>query len=961
MFEDATIYLKNNFKILCVNIRSLNSNFTHLCAFLSNFSFKFDLLVLTETWLSSISENLYEIETYSHYSLSRNEGERGGGIRIYFLDHLKVNVCDDLTSICETHESLFVNILIQKNHNVNFNLLLGCFYRPPRKSVRAFNDYLNEVLLRNAKIHKGKTIFVGDFNVDISKVHVSNLFADFYNLMIEGGFELLIDKPTHCSSVTGLPNSLIDHAWCNFEGDCKGIVFDYLVTDHMPIAIGLKAKQENLFIEKYFRDFSLQNFDRFDREWELLFPQLTVETDNVNQETERFCSKLYNIVNKCFPIKFKRISLKRLNMPWINTNVLKLINKKHKLFLMVKRKKLPYYIFNAYAKLLKILISKMKIYYYNSKLKADKNNCRKQWATINNILGRRKKFKMSDIEVPIIGLTNDLAIVTRSFNEYFVSTPLDVQSCLGPPQDIYNNLIQRNESSIFLTPSTPQEVTRTVQNLPNKNGLNDIPVLILKRVLNRVSVIICNIFNLIIEKGVYPDSLKIARVIPIYKADDRKQIKNYRPISVLSTLNKIFEKLLYFRLNDFLRSSKILSPDQYGFAKSKDTQQAALRLIDIILPSFGTNVIRACVFLDFSKAFDTVCHSLLLKKLDWYGIRGRANDLLASYLANRQQYVNIHNFNSDRLQVTVGVPQGSVLGPLLFVLYSDDLTSLLNDGDIVMFADDSTLVCSDECPHSLFLKVQSCMNKIIDWCKYNKLSLNCAKTKLMLFSNRKFDFPILTINGQLIEQVETFKYLGYYLDNKLKHKHHLRKLISKMSSLSYISYKINKLMQPDATVNFYYGMVQSHLNYGILVWGGAIVATEGFHRLSRLQDKIVFNLFSLPNETKHHDLNKIYKRNRILKVKDLYSYTAAVTMYKVIYCDVAPFVFDRLVMLLRNHDYLTRDRNSFKLPFPTVRTIKLNFLYQAINVWNELPNILKTAETVNKFKKTYRNVILDGY
>jgi hypothetical protein len=156
-------------------------------------------------------------------------------------------------------------------------------------------------------------------------------------------------------------------------------------------------------------------------------------------------------------------------------------------------------------------------------------------------------------------------------------------------------------------------------------------------------------------------------------------------------------------------------------------------------------------------------------------------------------------------------------------------------------------------------------------------------------------------------------------------------------------------------------MVQSHLNYGILVWGGAIVATNGFLKLGKLQDKIVFNLFSTANENKYRDLNAIYRRNKILKVDDLYIYNAAVMIYRVLYCDVAPFVFGKLVSLLRNHNYLTRNGNTFKLPIPTVRTIKLNFLYQAIRIWNELPNDLKSSKTLCAFKKGYKGVLLNKY
>jgi hypothetical protein len=686
-----------------------------------------------------------------------------------------------------------------------------------------------------------------------------------------------------------------------------------------------------------------------------------VETNDADRETERFCTKLYTIINKYFPIKHKNISLKRLNMPWIDGSVLRLINMKHKFFLMVKRQTLTYYVFNAYIKLLKVLIDKMRIFYYNTKFKSNKYDRRKHWATINNIIGRDKKSKMVEIEIPNMGVTSDLGEITRSFNEFFQTVPIEVQSNLGPSQNNYINLVKHNNESIFLTPSGPDEIAKIILKLKNKNGLNEIPIRILKHIKNDISKILSVLFNLILESAVYPGCLKLARVVPIYKTGDSKQMTNYRPVSVLSVVNKIFEKLLYVRLNAFFRATNVLSADQFGFTRSRDTQQAALKLIDLTLPSFGTNEISVCVFIDFSKAFDTVDHSLLLRKLDICGIRGVANELFASYLRDRMQYVNLSSVNSETLPMNVGVPQGSVLGPLFFILYSNDLTCLLADDKIVMFADDSTLICNDVCPGTLYLKVENCMYSIIDWCKFNKLSLNYTKTKLMLFSNKKIDFPILSIDGREIEQVETFKYLGFCLDNKLKHNCHIRKITSKMSSLNYVSYKICKLLQHDAAVSFYYGMIHPHLSYGIVVWGGAIIEMRGFDRLNRLQDNIVYNLFSREHEIKHRDLNLIYRRNNVLKVKDLYRYTAGVTMYRVLYCDVANFIFDKLITLLRDHNYLTRNRNSIKLPFPTVRTVKANFLYRMIDVWNQIPNDLKILASLKSFKKMYKTYLLDKY
>ena len=292
-------------------------------------------------------------------------------------------------------------------------------------------------------------------------------------------------------------------------------------------------------------------------------------------------------------------------------------------------------------------------------------------------------------------------------------------------------------------------------------------------------------------------------VKPIHKSGDKKLVKNYQPISTLPNINKIFEKLIYCRLSYFFESTGVISDAQYGFRKSRDTQLAALKLIDCILPAFSNNdTYAACIFLDFSKAFDTVDHQLLLTKLEKYGIRGTAHKLLYSYLSNRKMTVQINNKFSKSVDVNIGVPQGSCLGPLLYLLYANDLQNILCNLTPVVFADDTSLIETSNCLPTLTLKLNYLLSIIIDWSNYNKLSLNKDKTKWMLFRHRSADEPKLYMNGEIIERVDTFKYLGFIIDNKLKHNAHLINLRSRMSRLKYILYKIKLLLSIKAGLKF---------------------------------------------------------------------------------------------------------------------------------------------------------------
>jgi hypothetical protein len=454
--------------------------------------------------------------------------------------------------------------------------------------------------------------------------------------------------------------------------------------------------------------------------------------------------------------------------------------------------------------------------------------------------------------------------------------------------------------------------------------------------------------------------LKNAKIVPVFKTGNSGMLGNYRPISLLPIVNKILEKLIYVRLESFFQSCSTISCNQFGFRKNKDTTQATLKIIDTAIGGLDSDVCSACIFLDYSKAFDTVCHSLLLSKLERYGVRGHALALMSSYLLDRKHYVYVNGSSSDVLPLKVGVPQGSCLGPLLYLLYTNDINYLLKDTNVVLFADDTALVERNASPKLLLYSLSCYLNMILDWSNYNKLSINLKKTKWIFFTNRKVLIPKLYLNDIEIENVRSFKYLGFHMDERLNYKTHVKYIKTRLSRVKYLSRRIRPYLTIESARCIYYGLVHSIVSYGLLVWGGVFLEGASASRLCGLQDKIIFNLFSDSHETME-DVTCIYKRMNILKFVDLYKVKICVFIYKVLNEDYVPFLYDVLEGNAREHHYDIRNPNDYLPPFPVVKAVKQNFMYRGICAWNDLDRDFKLLPSSNSLKLKYTKQLLNLY
>ena len=400
------------------------------------------------------------------------------------------------------------------------------------------------------------------------------------------------------------------------------------------------------------------------------------------------------------------------------------------------------------------------------------------------------------------------------------------------------------------------------------------------------------LINQMLTAGQFPLELKKSKVKPLFKNGDNTLFSNYRPISLLPSISKIFEYVIFHQLMEYFTAHKLFSMQQFGFRPGHSTELASLRLVDHLTKEMDNKKIPINIYIDLSKAFDTIDHNILLSKLKYYGVHGREYDLFQDYLSNRCQYVEYNGSISTTRSITTGVPQGSILGPLLFIIYINDLPSVSNLFDMLIYADDTTLICNlDEVLDESTLNME--LNNIHGWMSSNKLSLNIKKTKYMIFhtKQRHVIYPSLNINNVKIERVTQFNFLGLILSSQLSWKNHIQFISNKISKVIGVLYRLKDVYPQSVLLMLYNSLILSHINYCLLSWGSGIVNDHPIHLLQKKALRLVSN----SDYVSHSEI--ICKNYRLLKVPDMFRFNLWKFYFKLMN-NTLPTYFDTVKPVL---------------------------------------------------------------
>ena len=939
-----------------VNCRSLSKNFDSLHNLIGIIPKRLTAIAVSETWTTSITEKNFNIDGYNFICNSRTS-KLGGGVGFFIDSDFSFSIRDDLLVMKDYLECVFVEI----NQKDSVKIIVGCVYRPPNSDLNLFNANLITILnILNVKKNKIPTFIMGDFNLDLLHCDTHSPTEEFLNNFISHSYLPTIRYPTR---VTEFSATLLDNIFTNnihYMMDSAILYND--ISDHLPVILHVnlkldKVKKCNTISKRLYNEESISNFkhELTNVNWTDLYA--ASNSDDAKIGYSLFLNKFTELFESNFPLKCKNLNNSQApRQVWITNGLIKSCRKKSNLYRKYKKaptteNRLKYI---SYRNKLKSILQKAEKSYYRNKLKQFEGNLTQTWKLLGKVTNKSKQIDVVDnFAVNGCHVVNKQDVVEH-FNKFFVEIGDSLAKTIPPASKSFSSFLQSDVScanSFVLFMTDIDEILEIVNNFDNKTsyGYDSIPVHIMKQCINEIAAPLVALVNCSFRSGQFPDELKIAKVCPIFKSGDKNIFSNYRPISVLPSFSKIFEKAMFNRLLNYLNINNSLAKNQYGFRPKHSTYMAIQDMYDKISKSLDDREVSIGIFIDLSKAFDTLNHSILLKKLEHYGIRGVSLNWFIDYLSHRKQYVRYNETSSSSLIISCGVPQGSILGPLLFILYMNDIANCSNILHFILFADDTNIFYSCKNYLDLMNVVNEELVKLSNWFRANKLSLNVKKTHYILFgSNRKkincTNFSIV-LEGNNLDCVSNTKFLGVHIDEELNWKHHTAQIALKISKGLGILNRVKYILPCDVLLMLYYTMIHSYLLYCNIIWGNACQVS--LYRLTCLQKRAI-RLITRSEYRAH--TSPLFKKLCILKLVDIYKLQTLLYMYKARNNMLPQGCIGKVTCATNDTHYNFRNNNDFLLINFKTEIRRKCIAISGPNLWMSISDSIKYTQSIIIFK-----------
>ena len=951
--------INSNLLVVHVNIRSLPKNFDALERFVHSFAFKPHIILVTETWLDDAISASFNLDGYN-FETSSQPDPRGKGSAVYIDNTIVYSRRKDLESHIHQHQSIFVEFKPTQSRTI----VLGSVYRSPSFPSPQFVDYLEETLTKVNSEHK-LCLLGGDFNIDILKHHTDDTCSHFINSLSSLGFFPCVCLPTRITSHSA---TLIDNFFCNELSYVKSsAVIAHDVSDHLPISIHIRTgsdpKEKPHILHR--NSFDFRNIDKVKH-------ALATKLSNFSQFTdaEAACVFLTETVTEAIA-RYSIVKASRRSVPfqpWISHGLLRCINRKNYLHKKFIHSPTPANegTFKRYRNTLNQLVRSAKAQYYKRKLQENKYDSRKVWEVLLTMI-KKKKTREDLPSFFVVDGTNvdNPDVIANKFNKFLCNVAPTLEASIPQSSTDPLSYLGTPPSNHFLFHPTNNDMVYLIINELNNcgAGYDGISTKFLKRICPDIVPCLTHLFNLCLSQGVFPTNFKKAIVVPIFKSGDRFKFNNYRPISLLPILSKILEKIVYLQLSNYLADEGLLFHDQFGFRKNHSTYMPISILYDHITNELKNKQVCAAVFLDLSKAFDTVHPEILLKKLNLYGVHSVALDFFRSYLSGRTQILKYNStMSSSPLPNSLGVPQGSILGPLLFLLYINDIHRSSSAPKFLLYADDTALLFTAPTLEKLQDVINNSLPNIATWLSSNRLTLNVNKSTYQLFSikNRLPDIRI-SIGGSLLSRSQSFKYLGVTIDENLKWCTHIKNVENTISRNIGLIGRSQYMLDSDHIILLYNALVLPFLNYCVQVWANTY--PSNMTKLIILQKKII----RIIAHAHHRDhTNPIFKKFKILKFPDLVEVSLLKVMHAFLTGSLPSVMRSYFTTYPQSEQRSVRSPQHFQVPFAPTNYRKHSLFVSAPAAWNKsiasnLPNIEDVPRSKPFFNKVVKKIFTDKY
>ena len=951
---------KNELLIIHLNSRSLINKMEDVLIIIQ--TVKPDILCVTETWLNgSVPLNALTPSGYKQYRQDRTDRfketygrNKGGGILVFYKEEIEIE--KRILFKNDFEENIWLLVKLPKQ-----SFLLGTIYRAEYTNL--LQEIEEETLLERylQQAHKicNNVIVLGDLNADVKLESECPKGKKVHDIFTTYGMNQIIEKPTRIDPKTGKA-TLIDHIWLDKQkiitqqsGTMEGISDHFAV--YLTMSTQIPKKPEKIISIRNYKNYNQQKFcEELNESLKQSNLETLINQNEVNKAMEVFIEIIQQATENNAPMKEIKIKEHQCKVPWFTEELRNKIILKNKtlrdwhLYKLEEDKKELKKLKNE----VNHLKAKLKRAYYTKEIEKTEGDSKKAWKVLKTALG---KIQNKECIEPS-NLSKEKA---NEYNKFFASIGIEIQNQLKT-QNHETNF--ENLQGFNFKEETEEKVMKLITKLkPDVAvGYDNLNAKLIKDAKDILTPWLTKIINISYKTCTFPDNMKITNIKPIFKENNKEKISNYRPISILPVISKIFERACTDQLVKHLEENDLISRTQHAYRKGHSTQTCLVEIVNKLYENIDKGHLTAIAKLDLSKAFDSISHTLLLHKLSKLGLSEDSINYLKSYLTNRKQRTKFKNYTSDEETIKSGIPQGSILGPILFVCFTNDLAEeFKNECKVVCYADDTQLIVQAKNMEQLKYKIENVIKTAQNWYSRNSMKNNIGKTEILVIQrNNKLQKVVIEIEDdgkpvRLIPQKE-IKTLGIYIDSNLnwdKQVKYTKKLA--MNAILNLN-RLRNILPEHIKILLYNSIVTPHFNYADVVWNGC--STENENKLQTAQN---FALRIIKNRSKKESAKEIRNELKFLNLKQKREVHEAVFIKKALLNKLSQNITYEYLEHLPSEK--TRQADEGKLNIPEHRTsfYKKSPIYRTIKIWNNIPKTINEYNDPSKFKQKYQHYLIE--